>query len=233
MMERINMTGIVRVLTIAMVGLAGMASVFAEELSLKSETKPAPDTVAAPILAELGDTVLQLGTEAGPLYEYWFRKEIPLKEKPASNEDALEAIEEMTLLGVLVAHEEKRDYRDDELWEDTYTMRLSIQPQDGNHLGTSVFPYFAVLLPIGEDESLEGFADTDEMIKVSSDNTAVGHPMIVSLRPVENVEGEFPALKEPAEEHKSLRVKLVGKVTGSGETVDIVFDVVYEGVGEI
>lgn len=227
------MTAIVGILTISLVWVAGMIPAFAEELSLKTESKPAPDAVAAPIQAELGDTVLQLGTASGPLYEYWFRKEIPLKEKPVSNEEALDAIEEMTLLGVLVAHKEERDYRDDELWEDTYTMRLAIQPQDGNHLGTSVFPYFAVLLPVAEDESLEGFADTEEMIKVSSDNTAVGHPMIVSLRPVKNTDGDFPALKEPAEKHKSLRVKLVGKVAGSGETVDIVFDVVYEGVGEI
>jgi hypothetical protein len=52
--------------------------------------------------------------------------------------------------------------------------------------------------------------------------------MVISLRPVNSAEGEFPKLATPAPEHKSVRVKIPGK---GADTAPVIFDIIYEGKG--
>jgi hypothetical protein len=137
------------------------------------------------------------------------------------------------LLGVVAVHRSRRDYRDDEVVEGVYTMRLGLQPQDGNHLGTSIYPYYALLVPAKRDAEVEGFIAHDPLVEASMEDTPTGHPMILSLYPVYSVEGDLPKLHEPEEEHQSVRVSIPAKVNGSDEETELVFDLVYKGTGEI
>lgn len=198
------------------------------ELTLKVADKDPPKAFDASIREVLQPKAVQLLDGDQPIYEFWFRKTVPLKRKPESVEDALKSVAEATLLATAVVTKSRRDYRDDQLYADNYTVRFSLQPQDGNHLGTSEFPYFVALVPVKLDKSLDAITSYKELVDVSSQETATDHPIIMSLRPVEEVKGDYPRLHQPAPDHKSILVKLPAQTGGT--SAELVFNLVYEGV---
>ena len=209
-----------------------MAPQASAELKLKVVGKKPPAAVSAEIGKTLEPNAIQLLAGDKPVFEIWLCKEIAVKSKPASADAGLKSIPQASLLGVIAATEEKRDYRDDELYQGVYTMRFVLKPQDGNHLGTSEFPYFVALVPAKLDKAVKQITNYDQLTEASSEDTASGHPMIMSLRPVKSDSGTFPQLAEPAHEHKSVRVK-AGAKAADGAKTSLIFDLVYEGLGEI
>jgi hypothetical protein len=197
--------------------------------SVQTVEQAVPAGVDASIRSVLAqDKAVQALSGGKPVYTLWFRSEVPLKSKPSSVSASLKSVGETTLLGVVQVASAERDYRDDQLFSGLYTIRFSFQPQDGNHLGTADYPYFAVLTPAKLDPQLEGLATYKELVKASSRESATDHPFVLSLRPVAADEGAYPRITEPAANHKCVRVKLVSKADGA-ETA-LVFDLVVEGV---
>ena len=201
----------------------------AADLALKVADKEPPKELDASIRAKLQTKAVQLLDGEKPVYEFWFSAEVLLQSKPASAGKALDAIKQATLLGAVAVPRDQRDYRDDELRAGVYTMRFALQPQDGNHLGTSEFNYFAVLTPAKIDDKLEGISEYKALVKASSKETSTDHPVILSLRPVSSEPGDVPQLNTPAPDHKSVRVKVQAKA--GDERVSITFEIVYEGKG--
>jgi hypothetical protein len=204
-------------------------SAWAADLTLTVADKEPPKELAPSIRASLQTKAVQLLSGDKPALEFWFAAEVPLTAKPSSAAKALEAVKPATLLGAVVVPKARRDYRDDELAAGAFTMRFALQPQDGNHLGTADYTYFAVLVPAKLDTKPDGITDYKTLVKTSSKETSTEHPVILSLRPARSEEGEFPAQNDPAPEHKSVRVKLPAKLASSGEKTSLVFEVVYEG----
>ena len=219
--------------------IAALASVFAlaaitqiqAELSLNTVEKAPPDSLGDSIKGVLDNKVVQLLDGDRPIFEFWFRTPLAIKSKPASIDKSLAALEQPTLIGAAKIHEDLRDYRDDDLYGGVHTMRFGLQPEDGNHLGTSEFRYFAVLIPTKLDQELDGVATYKRLSKLSSQETSSEHPMILSLRPVKKSGDSLPSLHEPAPDHKSIRISLAG-MTADGAEANLVFDLVYEGMGE-
>lgn len=202
----------------------------AAELTLKVEDKEPPQEIDASIRSRLPAKAVQLLDDDKPVCEFWFSAEILLTSRPASVAKALDSVKQATLLGAVSVASDRRDYRDDELPAGVYTMRFALRPDDGNHLGTSEFSYFAVLVPAKLDTKPDGIADYKALVKASSKETATEHPVILSLRPVSSGEGEFPKLNEPSTGHKSVRVKVPAKA--GEETMSLFFEVVYKGMGK-
>jgi hypothetical protein len=165
-----------------------------------------------------------------PGYEFWFCNEIPLQTKPASTAKALEAIKETTLIGAVSVPTVRRDYRDDELPAGVYTMRFALQPQDGDHLGTAEYLYFAVLVSSKLDTKPDGITDYKSLVKTSAKGGSGDHPVILSLRPASSDGGGPPKLNEPAPEHKSVQINVPAKA--GAEKTSLPFEVVYEGKGK-
>ena len=201
----------------------------AAELVVKVSDKEPPKELDASIRAKLRTKAVELLDGENPVYGFWLSAELPLQSKPASAGKALDAIKQATLLGVVAVSRDQRDYRDDELRAGIYTMRFALQPQDGNHLGTSEFNYFAVLTPAKMDNKLDGISDYKALVKASSKETSTDHPVILSLRPASSDQGALPQLNAPAPEHKSVRVKVPAKA--GDEKAEITFEIVYEGKG--
>ena len=199
------------------------------DLTLKVADKEPPKELDAAITSRLQKKAVQLLDGGQPVFEFWFVTELPLQSKPTALAKALDSVKQATLLGVVSVPKSLRDYRDDELAAGAYTMRLVLQPQDGNHLGTAEFNWFAALVPAKLDIKPDGITDYKSLVKASSKETATDHPLILSLRPATSADGNLPKLNEPAPEHKSVRVKIPGNV--SGEKSELVFEVVYEGKG--
>lgn len=196
------------------------------DFALKVAEKPAPKEIDVSIQALLQPKAVQLLEGDKAVFEFWFVRELPLTAKPASAPKALDSVKQTTLFGVVSVARSARDYRDDELAAGTYTLRLGLQPQDGNHLGTAEFPYFAILIPAKIDKSPDGIKDYKPMVKASSKETSTDHPVILSLFPAGDGAGE-PKLTQPAPDHKAVHVTLPAKA--AGESSKISFNIVYEG----
>ena len=203
------------------------------ELTAKAEKKEPPIEVSEAVKATLGEPCYQIIDEGQPLFEFWLSKSLPLKENPSSIENGLDAPAMASLIGVVHIHKKLRDYRDDELQQGIFTMRFGKIPADGNHLGASEYPYFAVLIPAEKDQAIDAINSYKKMTRASSKETASEHPMIMSLRPIKKKPSQIPALTEPVEEHKCLVVSAKGKVDGSDKETELIFEIVVEGFGEI
>src|ERR1043166_2307217 len=199
------------------------------DLKIKIIDKEPPKELSEPIRKLIAGKALQLLDGDSPVYEFWLVSELPLQTKPASTAKALDAIKQTTLLGAVSIAKSQRDYRDDELAAGIYTMRFGLQPTDGNHLGTSEFPYFALLIPAKLDPTVDGISTYKALTKASSKETTTENPVILSLRPAA-AEGGEPKLNEPAPEHKSVRVKVPAKA--GEEKTSAIFELVFEGKGK-
>ncbi|HXJ73008.1 MAG TPA: hypothetical protein VNM37_09145, partial [Candidatus Dormibacteraeota bacterium] len=181
------------------------------ELTLRVTDQPPPKELDGAVAKSLQNKSVQLLAGDKPVFEFWFVSELPLTQKPASLAKALDAVKQTTLLGAVAVPAAQRDYRDDEIAAGVYTMRLALQPNDGNHLGSSEFGCFAALVPAKVDTKLDAFTDYKALVKASSKQTSTDHPVILSLRPAGSADGDQPKLQEPAPEHKSVRLKLPAK----------------------
>ncbi len=205
---------------------------FADDFKVKSIEKKAPEEIGESLRKELQPEAVQLLDGDAPVLEFWFRSYIPLEAKPEKARDALGKMKETTLIGIVAVHRKLRDYQDGGIPEGLYTMRLGIQPEDGDHLGTSDYEFFAVLIPAMRDKEVDGIKDHKTLTKTSKKGTPTEHPIVLSLRPVSTPEKDLPKIAEPADDHKSLRVRVPAKTLEHDEKFDIVFDLVYEGVAD-
>ena len=208
--------------------LAFTCALPAAEWSCQRIDKKPPAGLAASIQSVLSSQTIQVNRGDTTIYELWFRTDTPLKAKPPSMGENLKSLKETTLIGAAQVGRQERDYRDDELYPGLYTIRFSLQPQDGDHLGTALHPYFAVLTPAKLDTDLNGLGTYKELVKASGKESATGHPFILSLWPVEKNEGTDPRITEPADHHKGLRVTLPAQA--NNENVSLVFNLIIEGV---
>jgi hypothetical protein len=206
-----------------------ICSASAADVAVKITEKEPPKEVGEEIRKVLQPKAIQIIEGDKPVYEFWFRTEVPLKSKPESPSKGLSALGEITLLGVAVLPEARRDYKDNEIAAGTYTMRFGLQPQDGDHLGTSEYPFFAVLIPAQSDTEIESIKKYKPMVKASGKVTVTGHPAVLSLRPPSSEEGQAPALTTPAIGHKAVRVKLPAKAPESTQPTSILLELVYQG----
>jgi len=204
-----------------------VSTVAVADLAVKIADKEPPNELADPIRRTLQSKAVQVLDGDKPAFEFWFAKEIPLKSKPASLSKALDSLEPAGLLGAVSVFSTTRDYRDDELPAGVYTMRFALQPQDGDHSGSTDYTYFAVLVSAKLDAAPDALTTYKAVVKASAKGTSTEHPHVMSLRPATSEAGDQPQIKEPKSEHKSVLLKLPGKA--GGEKADITFELVCEG----
>lgn len=230
-MKRILFPPRVLVLVLALGSLAGPGAAMGEAFNLTVVEKAPPEEVATDLRALLAHKSYAISEDGGaPFYEFWFVKEIEVRDQSPNSLNPLEVIHELTFMGVLVVHKERRDFRDDPVAPGTYTLRMGLQPQDGNHMGTAPYNTFLVLIPHAKDAEIATFRDHDHMIDTSSEGTAAKHPPILSLQPVAS-EGELPRLAEGGDDWHFLVLKLNAKA--GDKTAELPIQVVFEGMGEL
>ena len=200
-------------------------------MAVKSAKPPQP--IAAPISAALDDQAISLSSDGKPFFEFWFRKPLPLAKAPGDGTLAIDTVAEGTLLGVLRIDQPRRDFRDEDLPPGVYTLRLGIQPENGNHQGVAPTRTFALLIPAANDTKLDPIPH-NELMKVSATINAAKHPSNLNLQPVDDVSGDFPRLDEKNDaQHKVLLLKLPAQVGDSHDQTTLSFALVYQGTGQL
>lgn len=220
-------------LVLLSVALAGASSLPAADFAVKIIDKAPPAGLGEGIRQLLEPKAVQVSEDGQPVYELWFCRAIPIQSKPASPADALKTIRETTLLGAAAVNGRNRDYKDNEVAPGVYTLRFVLQPQDGDHLGTADYPYFAILIPAKYDEKPDTFTSYRPMVKASGRDVPTGHPNVLSLRPVSSPAGQTPRLNVPDTDHHSVVLRVPAAVEPGSEPVELVFELVFRGKGHI
>jgi hypothetical protein len=192
-----------------------------------------PEEVAEPIRTVLNQDAISLTNGESTFFQFWFRKELPLAQPPASGTLALDTLQEGTVLGVLKVSSERYDFRDEEIPTGVYILRFGIQPEDGNHLGVAPTRTFALLIPAKDDTQLDPVAH-EELMKAAAVINAASHPSSLNLQPVEQADGAFPRLEERNDgQHKVLLLEFPARLSTSDEVMKLNVALVYEGTGQI
>lgn len=212
-------------------GIAG----FAAEPSRLAVAKSAPPTeLSDAIRAMLQSEVIRLSEKDKPVYEFWFRKQVPVAEKPPADRLTLTTLKEGTLLGAVKIHAKRRDFKDLEIPPGVYVMRFGVQPEDGNHLGAAPTRTFALLIPAQEDREPEALAQHDALVKASSKMNQGEHPSALNLQPIQKTHTTFPNLAAHEDgKFKVLCLRLSGTLKDGQNPVPLTFSLVYEGKGQI
>lgn len=153
----------------------------------------APDWVKAALEPQGYRATLSDGTVAN---EVWFRKDFP-------------GLNTSALVGVITFPKDGQDFRGQKVNAGTYTLRYAKIPEDGDHLGASPTPTFALLIPIANDDSAAENLTFKQVAKMSAKTSGTNHPAPMNLADV-SAQKEFPAVATNGMGHEVLFVKLKG-----------------------
>lgn len=224
------------ILLIALLLAVGGSTLAAAEdgVSLKIVDKEPPADLDADVRDHLAPKAYQLSDENGLFYEFWFVPTLTASAITGDTRDTLLKVEEISLLGALVIHQEEHyDFRDDPIDPGTYVMRLGLQPKDGNHMGTAPFDTFGLLVPAAKDAEVREYPDHDTMVEMASEDTVAEHPPVLSLQPLDDATGDFPRLYwDDEDEWRFLYLKFP-TATPDGKKTDLPLGLVIEGMGEL
>src|SRR5262249_53178655 len=121
----------------------------------KLATSEAPKELADPIRALLSDKSVQVLDDQGKLFcEVWFRKEMPVKATAEELKKGVtfNKVEESTVVGAVKFAQPWQSFRKQNVKPGVYTLRLGIQPMDGDHMGSAPFGEFLLLCPPADDK---------------------------------------------------------------------------------
>ncbi|OAI55169.1 hypothetical protein AYO44_00200 [Planctomycetaceae bacterium SCGC AG-212-F19] len=152
----------------------------------KIATVELPKELADPVRALLSDQAIQVLDDQGKVYaEVWFRKELPVK---ATSDDfkkgiAYNKVEEGTIVGALRLSQAWQSFRKQNVKPGVYTLRLGIQPMDGDHMGSAPFNEFLLLCPAADDKKT-AILKHKEVTELSGKALPGGnHPVVLLMFP--------------------------------------------------
>jgi hypothetical protein len=179
----------------------------ADEPSVKVADAAAPKEVQEPIRKLLPEKCVQVSNAKGDLVvELWFRTELPAKATEAQIKNGLtyREIPETTVVGAAHVVKAITDYRKQTVKPGIYTLRLAIQPMDGDHMGTAQYSEFFLMSP-ADDDKKAGPMEAKALQEMSAKATN-GHPCVWLLFPGKDAADE-PKLVNKGEGHWVLMYK--------------------------
>ena len=156
--------------------IAGSASA-AEPHKLEKFKGAPPAGLAEKIVAQLDENALRVVGPNGPVCEIWLVKEITTKDDFKPTLTVKYPFTTGQLLGAAL------DFRGQELPAGVYTLRYGLQPQDGNHLGTSDTSDFGLACSAELDKDPAPVAKVPDLFKMSAKAAGSAHPAIFQLVP--------------------------------------------------
>jgi hypothetical protein len=150
-------------------------SLAAAQLAASKTDLPAPEEIADPLRALLGPAARV--TAGGATLEFWWVSTLPVNGGPEWSQVA-----EGTFAGAVRVTGAFKEIRGKTVKPGVYTLRLGLQPQNGDHLGASQFREFLLLSPAAADTAVQplGFEGT---VALSKQTLGASHPAALSIDP--------------------------------------------------
>lgn len=129
------------------------------------------------------------------LCDIWLRKAVPTQQKKDISGAIYTEIADSALIGVVSFPNKSSDFRGQDIKAGAYTLRYSLHPTDGNHMGISPYRDFLLLIPVSLDQNPEATYKFEELTKMSAKTNGSNHPAPFSLLANES-KSDTPTLTE-------------------------------------
>ena len=159
------------------------------------------------------------------LCEIWLRRNLATGKNEAQGATYTSLLDS-TFIGVITFPKPATDFRKQAIKPGTYTLRYSLHPIDGNHMGISPIRDFLLLAPIDADENPDAKYKFADLVALSKKASGLNHPAPMSLVSPEGI-NNWPSLFEDEYGHLVFAAKVK---TDSGTDLPIAF--VVKGVAE-
>jgi hypothetical protein len=223
-----RMTRMTRTLTLALLlAFLGRASA-ADKPSVKVDDTPPPNELSAAVRGLLDAKAMTVSDDKGKLIgTFWPRKSLESKATAEQVQAGLKYtnLEETTLVGAVSFPDGFTDYRKQKVKPGAYTLRLGIQPMDGDHMGTAPYNEFCLLGPADKDTKPETM-DPKELHELSTGTTTRKHPGIVLLFPNPKP-ADAPSIEAKPQDHWVLNFRI--PVSAAGQKTALGFSLVVVG----
>jgi hypothetical protein len=179
-------------------------------------SNPPPKELKDSISQLLSDKTAQVVDDKGnAIAEIWFRKEIPSKADPKDIQQGARYrhVEQSTLMGAIKLGQLWNDFRGQRIKPGVYTLRMALQPMDGDHMGTAPFNEFCLLIPANLDEKPDPM-EFKHMFELSCKAAGSSHGAMMLLYPNDKP-GEAPELVNKGGGNYILSWK--GTITAGGQ----------------
>ena len=144
-----------------------------------------PKELSDPVRAVLDGKAMSVSDDKGKLLcTVWACKAVETKATADQAKAGLKYahVEQTTLVGAVKFPEEWKDYRKQKIKAAVYTLRIGIQPEDGDHQGTAPFNEFCLLSPADQDKKPDAI-EPKELHELSTKSTTRKHPGVMLLFP--------------------------------------------------
>ena len=139
--------------------------------------EPPPQEIAGPVAATLAAGGVR-AVASGVTIDFWWVKGLQVSATPVT----WAAVAEGSLVGAARIGGDFRDIRGRVIKAGVYTLRYGIQPDNGDHLGTSPFRDFLLLVPAALDTDAAALGH-DGTIDLSKRTVGGSHPAVWSIDP--------------------------------------------------
>ena len=149
----------------------------------KAEPGGAPPSELAPAIAQaLQQQSTKILANDGSVYcEVWFRTTMPSGTKAAEPDITLPTSPHGALLGAIRFAGQGADRRGQPIKPGVYTLRYSLQPVNGDHLGVSPQRDFVLLVPAAGDQDVNSTPNFDTLAAMSRKASGTPHPAVLSI----------------------------------------------------
>ena len=194
-----------------------------EKLSEAAPAEVSPEIAA--LLSPMGHKVM--AGKNRTVCEVWLCKEWPIAADFKPTASVQHPLEMGQLLGVIRYKRRGGDFRGQEIPQGVYVMRYALQPEDGNHVGTSNTRDFVLLTPAAEDKS-PAVLDKMQMFNLSKKSAGRTHPTMLSLLSSKMEPKDLPKIEQiEAQEWTCLSLTNPGKAGDKSQ--DVVVSIVVIG----
>jgi hypothetical protein len=185
------------------------------DYKVKTIEKAPPKELIESVQKLLDSSAVQFTDKNGDLIaEVWLRKPIPVTGELKDNKAAYKNVPATSILAAVQFAKDWKDYRGKKIPAGVYSLRLGMQPQDGNHMGTSPYPEFCVLLA-AKLEPKADVMDPDEMVERSAESIKQAHAGVLLLFPTDKG-GATAELTVQNKDHIVLNLR--SEVTANGKS---------------
>jgi hypothetical protein len=199
------------------------------KMTVKVEDAAPPKELGDAVRAVLDNKAMRVFDDKGKLLcTVWARKALETKATADQAKAGLKYshLEETTLVGAVQFPDTFTDYRKQKVKPGVYTLRLGIQPEDGDHQGTAPYNDFFLLSPAGAD-AMPDVMEAKKLQKLSVKSTTRKHPGVMLLFPNKSP-AEKPVVEAKPKDHFVLSFRV--PATSGGEKGYLGFSLVVVGV---
>lgn len=171
-----------------------------DEYNVQTWNEPAPAEGLSPEIAgQLSPTGFKVMKGASrTVCSFWPVKELKINKEFKPTAALLYPLELGQLVGVINFKRSAEDFRGQEIEAGTYTVRFALQPEDGNHVGTSDTRDFFVLVK-PEDDASPAVMPKEELFPKSAAAAGTTHPAMMALLSSAGTTGDLPSLEHDAD----------------------------------